>query len=45
MTSTGQVAVEDLREGNLVRVACTDGFRPIIWIGHRHVDLAAHPTP
>ena len=45
MTSTGPVAVEDLREGNLVRTARTDGFRPIIWIGHRHVDLAAHPTP
>ncbi len=45
MTSTGLVAVEDLREGDLVTAARAEAFRPIIWIGHRHVDLAAHPTP
>jgi hypothetical protein len=44
-TDRGDVAVETLREGDLIRLAGQDGFRPALWIGHRAVDCARHPDP
>ncbi len=46
-TSGGQVAVERLRAGDQI-VTMTDGaalHRPVKWLGHRRIDLAAHPRP
>ena len=40
----GEVAVEDLRVGELVETA-SGALQPVQWIGHRHVDIAAHPRP
>jgi len=43
-TSTGMVAVENLREGDLVLTG--DGARePIVWIGRRAVNCQQHPKP
>jgi hypothetical protein len=43
-TTRGDVAVEALAVGDVV--LCAAGHtRPIIWIGHRDVACAAHPTP
>ena len=44
-TDRGPVAVEHLREGDFVRLAREDAFVPVVWIGHRTVDLACHPRP
>ncbi len=44
-TTRGEVAVEDLRVGDLVltpRAAAK--VQPIIWIGHTRVNVAAHPN-
>ena len=43
-TPSGQVAVEALREGGDI-VTHSGAIRPILWIGHRRVNLAAHPSP
>jgi len=46
-TVSGDVAVEDLAVGDTV-LTLQDGepaTRPVVWIGSRHVDLTAHPTP
>jgi autotransporter-associated beta strand protein len=45
LTERGEVAVEDLRVGDLVRTVLDAATAPIIWIGHRHVDCARHPQP
>jgi hypothetical protein len=43
----GQVAVETLRPGDQVMALRGDELAPVpvIWIGHRRVNLAAHPQP
>ena len=43
-TTRGDVAVEDLVAGDQVHVI-DGGTRPVIWIGHREVNLAAHRDP
>jgi autotransporter passenger strand-loop-strand repeat protein len=44
LTDRGDVAVEALRVGEFV-VTASGGRRPIVWIGHRGLDLARHPDP
>ncbi|MFC0410609.1 Hint domain-containing protein, partial [Roseomonas elaeocarpi] len=46
LTDRGEVPVEELREGDRVRVLLGDGgFRPVRWVGHRRVALRHHPMP
>ena len=43
-TPQGEVAVERLRVGDLVRLA-GGGTAPVQWLGHRSVDCRRHPRP
>lgn len=44
-TEQGQVAVQDLRVGDLVlTIHQGAALRPIAWIGHTRIDLVAHPA-
>lgn len=43
-TERGEVAVEDLAVGDVVKTA-SGGARPVRWIGHRALDFAKHPRP
>jgi len=42
-TTRGEVAVEHLREGDLV-LTVSGRTQPISWIGHRHVNFQSHPN-
>lgn len=44
LTTRGEVAVEDLREGDLA-VTESGGALPVRWIGYRTVQVARHPRP
>jgi len=44
-TADGPVAIEKLQVGDCVRGVLSGRSQPIIWIGHRQVDCARHPTP
>lgn len=41
----GEVAVERLAVGDVVRVVLGDAPAPVVWIGHRVVDCRSHPDP
>jgi len=43
-TDAGEAAVEELRVGERLATAY-GGSRPIVWIGHRALNAAAHPAP
>jgi hypothetical protein len=46
-TACGDVAVEALAEGDMIAVHTRQGEvqRPVVWVGRRRVNLAAHPDP
>ena len=45
LTDPGEVAVEALIIGDLVRTVLHGTVAPVIWIGRREVDCARHPQP
>jgi serralysin len=45
LTLHGERAIETLAEGDLVISALTGEAVPIVWIGHRHVDLTSEQHP
>jgi hypothetical protein len=47
VTDRGAVSVENLRVGDLLVTARSTRrtLKPIVWIGHRHIDLGRHTDP
>ena len=47
MTARGEVAVEELRVGELVVTLSGKGaaLKPVRWIGERRIEIASHPHP
>ncbi len=43
LTSTGEIAVQNLREGMMVPAFAGAALRRIAWVGSRQVDIARHP--
>ena len=43
-TANGESVVEQLRVGDMVLTA-SGTHRPVIWVGHRHVDVRRHRSP
>ena len=45
LTSLGEVAVEDLRGGDLIATVSGEGapMKPVLWVGRRRIALAGHP--
>ncbi len=43
-TPTGERAIESLAAGDLVLTGSGE-VRPIVWMGHRHLDCRRHPKP
>lgn len=45
-TARGEVAVEDLRVGDLVVTVGGDAaLQPVVWLGHTRMNIARHPNP
>jgi hypothetical protein len=44
-TDHGDMRVEELSVGDLVRVMIEGPVQPVIWVGHRHIDCTRHPAP
>jgi hypothetical protein len=44
-TARGEVAVENLAEGDLVPTQMAGRLAPVRWVGRRTVDVARHPRP
>jgi hypothetical protein len=45
LTDMGEVVVEQLQVGDRVATMRDGEYRPIKWIGHRRINLTAHPAP
>ena len=45
LTTTGEIPVEALREGDLLPVHSRPEPMAIVWIGRRHVNCLRHPNP
>jgi autotransporter passenger strand-loop-strand repeat protein len=45
LADRGEVAVEALRVGDLVRTVLGKAWASIVWVGHREVDCRHHPQP
>ena len=45
LTARGEFAVERLQAGDRVLALLAQGLLPIRWLGHRTLDLRAHPFP
>lgn len=44
-TAAGEVAVETLKQGDLVPTVLGAAPAPVVWLGRRHVDCDAQPDP